>query len=90
MFNPSDSNPFFIHPCMDEGRAVDIVYSNFSKTFDTVSHTSSWVNSGTVEEWTVRRTENWLNSRSQRVAQGLTEGLLLAVSPKVQYWVQHC
>lgn len=52
--------------------------------------TSSWINSGIVDEWTVRRTENWLNSRSQRVAQGLVGGLSLVVSPKVQYWAQHC
>lgn len=38
MFNLSDSNPFFIHPWMDEGRAVDTVYFDFSKAFDTVSH----------------------------------------------------
>lgn len=38
MFNLSDSNPFFIHPWMDEGRAVDTVYFDFSKAFDTMSH----------------------------------------------------
>jgi len=54
---------------VDEGRAVDVDYLNFSKAFDTVSHNiligklrKCW-----LDEWSVRWTENWLNGRTQRV-----------------------
>jgi len=54
---------------VDEGRAVDVVYLNFSKAFDTVSHDillGKLRNCG-LEEWSVRWTENWMNGRTQRV-----------------------
>jgi len=41
---------------VDEGRAVDVVYLDFSKAFDTVSHNSrigKLRNCG-LDEWTVR------------------------------------
>jgi len=52
---------------VDEGRAVDVVYLNFSKTFDTVSHNILlWkLRKCGLHEQTVRWTENWLNSRAQ-------------------------
>ncbi|GAB0181797.1 mitochondrial enolase superfamily member 1 [Grus japonensis] len=55
---------------VDEGRAVDIVYLDFSKAFDTVSHNiliGKLRNCG-LDEWTVRWIENRLNGRAQRVA----------------------
>jgi len=54
---------------VDEGRAVDVVYLNFSKAFDTVSHNillGKLRNCG-LDEWSVRWIENWLNGRTQRV-----------------------
>jgi len=48
---------------VDEGRAVDVVYLNFSKVFDTVSHNillGKHRKCG-LDEWSVRWIENWLN-----------------------------
>jgi len=53
---------------VDEGRAVDVVYLDFSKAFDIVSYNiliGKLKKCGT-EEWTMRWTENWLNGRTQR------------------------
>ncbi|GAB0205620.1 mitochondrial enolase superfamily member 1 [Grus japonensis] len=45
---------------VDEGRAVDVVYLNFSKAFDTVSHNIliSKLRKCGLDEWTARWTEN--------------------------------
>ncbi|GAB0206014.1 mitochondrial enolase superfamily member 1 [Grus japonensis] len=54
---------------VDEGRAVDVVYLNFGKAFDTASHSiliGKFKKCG-LDEWTVRWVENWLNGRAQRV-----------------------
>ncbi|PKU38375.1 rna-directed dna polymerase from mobile element jockey-like [Limosa lapponica baueri] len=54
---------------IDEGRAVDVVYFDFSKAFDTVSHSIliDKLRKCGLEEWTVRWIENWLKERAQRV-----------------------
>ncbi|GAB0188847.1 mitochondrial enolase superfamily member 1 [Grus japonensis] len=54
---------------VDEGRAVDVVYLDFSKAFDTVSHNIlvSKLRKYGLDEWSVRWIENWLNGRAQRV-----------------------
>ncbi|GAB0208993.1 mitochondrial enolase superfamily member 1 [Grus japonensis] len=54
---------------VDEGRAVDVVYLDFSKAFDKVSHNIlvSKLRKRELDEWTVRWVENWLNGRAQRV-----------------------
>ncbi|PKU41246.1 rna-directed dna polymerase from mobile element jockey- hypothetical protein [Limosa lapponica baueri] len=54
---------------IDEGRVVDVVYLDFSKAFDTVSHSIliDKLRKRELEEWTVRRVENWLKDRAQRV-----------------------
>ncbi|PKU48833.1 rna-directed dna polymerase from mobile element jockey- hypothetical protein [Limosa lapponica baueri] len=54
---------------VDEGRAVDVVYLNFSKAFDTVSHNIliGKLRMCGLDEWTVRWIENRLNGRAQRV-----------------------
>jgi len=51
-----------------EGRAVDVVYLDFSKAFDTVSHNIllGKLRKCGLNEWSVRWTENWLNGRTQR------------------------
>ncbi|GAB0181292.1 mitochondrial enolase superfamily member 1 [Grus japonensis] len=54
---------------LHEGRAVTVVYLNFSKAFDTVSHNIliGKLRKCGLDEWTVRWIENWLNGRAQRV-----------------------
>ncbi|GAB0200312.1 mitochondrial enolase superfamily member 1 [Grus japonensis] len=54
---------------VNEGRTVDVVYLNFGKAFDTVSHNILIGNLRKcgLDEWTVRWIENWLNGRAQRV-----------------------
>ena len=53
---------------VDEGRAVDVVYLDFSKVFDTVSHNIlGKLRKCELDEWWVRSIENWLNGRAQRV-----------------------
>jgi len=52
---------------VDEGRAVDVVYLNFSKAFDTVSHNIllGKPRKCGLDEWSVRWIDNWLNGRTQ-------------------------
>ncbi|PKU43995.1 rna-directed dna polymerase from mobile element jockey-like [Limosa lapponica baueri] len=54
---------------VDEGRAVNVVYFDFTKDFDTASHTIliGKLRKCGLNEWTVRWIENWLNGRAQRV-----------------------
>jgi len=54
---------------VDEGRAVDVVYLDFSKASDTVSHNIliGKLRKRGLDEWSVTWTENWLNGRAQRV-----------------------
>ncbi|PKU36052.1 rna-directed dna polymerase from mobile element jockey- hypothetical protein [Limosa lapponica baueri] len=53
----------------DEESVVDVVYLDFSKTFDTVSHCIliGKLRKCGIDEWTVRWIENWLKDRVQRV-----------------------
>jgi len=53
---------------VDEARAVDVVYLDFSKAFDTVSHNIllGKLRKCGLDEWSVRWTENWLNGRTRR------------------------
>jgi len=53
----------------DEGRAVDVVYLDFSKAFDTVSHNIllGKLRKRGLDEWSVKWIENWLNGQTQRV-----------------------
>ncbi|GAB0179763.1 mitochondrial enolase superfamily member 1 [Grus japonensis] len=54
---------------VDEGRAVDVVYLDFSKAFDTVpcNNLIGKLRKCGLDEWTVKWIENWLNGRAQRV-----------------------
>jgi len=54
---------------VDEGRAVDVVYLDFSKALDNVSHNVliTKLRKCGLDGWTVRWNENWLNGRIQRV-----------------------
>ena len=61
--------------CVDEGSVVDVVYMDFSKTFDKVPHgrlvknVNSYGIQGNLRKWI----QNWLSCRRQRV---MTEGSL--------------
>ncbi|GAB0180014.1 mitochondrial enolase superfamily member 1 [Grus japonensis] len=60
---------------VDEGRAVGVVYLDFSRAFDTISHNilvSKFRKCG-LDEWTAWWVENWLNGRAQRVVISGTE-----------------
>ena len=58
-----------------DGRAVDAVYPDVSKAFDTVSHNVliGKLRKCGLDEWSSRWIENWLNSRAQRVVISGTE-----------------
>jgi len=60
---------------VDEGRAVDVVYLDFSKAFDTVSHNIliGKLRKCGLDEWSVRWTKNWLNGRAHRIMISSTE-----------------
>ncbi|GAB0204749.1 mitochondrial enolase superfamily member 1 [Grus japonensis] len=55
-------------PWVGEGRAVDIVYPDFSKAFDTISNNTliSKLRKCVLDEWTVRWVQNRLNDRGPR------------------------
>ncbi|KAK4810546.1 LOW QUALITY PROTEIN: hypothetical protein QYF61_004509, partial [Mycteria americana] len=54
---------------MDEGKAVDVVYLDFSKSFDTVSHSIllEKLAAHGLDGCTLRWVKNWLDGRAQRV-----------------------
>jgi len=60
---------------VDEGRAVDVVYLDFSKACDTVSHNIllGKLRKWGLDEWSVRWIENCLNGRTQRAVVSGTE-----------------
>ncbi|CAM4356191.1 unnamed protein product [Caretta caretta] len=54
---------------VDEGKAVDVLFLDFSKAFDMVSHSilASKLKKYGLDEWTIRWTESWLDRRAQQV-----------------------
>ncbi|PKU45964.1 rna-directed dna polymerase from mobile element jockey- hypothetical protein [Limosa lapponica baueri] len=70
---------------IDEGRAVDVVYLDFSKTFDSVSHSilTGKLRKCRLDEWTVGWIENWLKDRAQRVVISGTESSWRALTSGV-------
>ncbi|CAM4560442.1 unnamed protein product [Lepidochelys olivacea] len=54
---------------VDEGKAVDVVFLDFSKAFDTVSHSilASKLKKYRLDSWTIRWIESWLDCRAQWV-----------------------
>jgi len=68
-----------------EGRAANVVYLDFSKAFDTVSHNIliGKLRKCGLDEWTVRWIEKWLNDRAQRVVISGTESSWRPVTSSV-------
>ncbi|CAM4555088.1 unnamed protein product [Lepidochelys kempii] len=54
---------------VDEGKAVDALFLDFSKAFDTVSHSilASKLKKYGLDEWTIRWIASWLDCQAQRV-----------------------
>ncbi|CAM4549155.1 unnamed protein product [Caretta caretta] len=54
---------------VDEGKAVDVLFLDFSKAFDMVSHSilPRKLNKYGLDEWTIRWIESWLDCRAQQV-----------------------
>ncbi|CAM4587680.1 unnamed protein product [Lepidochelys kempii] len=54
---------------VDMGKVVDVIYLDFSKAFDTVSHSilASKLKMYGLNEWSIRWVEGWLDCRAQRV-----------------------
>ncbi|CAM4645120.1 unnamed protein product [Lepidochelys kempii] len=54
---------------VDEGKAVDVLFLDFSKAFDTVSHSIlvTKLRKYGLDECTIRWVESWLDCRAQRV-----------------------
>ncbi|CAM5083016.1 unnamed protein product [Natator depressus] len=54
---------------VDEGKAMDVLFLDFSKAFDTVSHSilASKLKKYGLDEWTIRWIESWLDCWAQQV-----------------------
>jgi len=61
---------------------VDVVYLDFSKAFDNVSHNIILrkLRKCGLDEWSLRWSENWLNGRAQRVISSSTESSWMPVA----------
>lgn len=54
---------------LDEGEAVDVIYLDFCKTFDTVAHCIQLEKLAVhaLDSFTVHKVKNWLDGQAQRV-----------------------
>lgn len=74
---------------VNEGRAVHVVYLDFSRAFETGSHNILTGKLGKcgLDEWMVRWIENWLMGRAQRAVIGGWRPVASGV-PQGKFWVQ--
>ncbi|PKU46236.1 rna-directed dna polymerase from mobile element jockey-like [Limosa lapponica baueri] len=72
---------------IDERRAVDVVYLDFSKAFDTVSHSIliAKLRKCGLDEWTVKWIGNWPKNRAQRVMIRATGSRWMSVTSGVPH-----
>ena len=76
---------------VDEGKAVDVVYLDFSKAFDTISHSIllKKVAAHGLDRRTLHWVTNWLAGRAQRVVvngvQSSVGGQSQGLFPRAQY-----
>ncbi|PKU42894.1 rna-directed dna polymerase from mobile element jockey-like [Limosa lapponica baueri] len=82
-----------VTPLVDEGKTIDILYLDFSKSFDTVTHSVllEKLAAYDLDESTLRWVKNWLDGQSQRVVvNGAKSSWSQVVFPRAQYWGQFC
>jgi len=67
-----------------QGKAVDIVYLDFTNSFDTVSRNIlvGKLRKCRINEWTVRWIENWLTGKAQR---GVIRGIESVWKPEASH-----
>ncbi len=68
---------------LDDGKAVDVIYMNFSKAFDTVSHgiLLQKLAAHGLDGYTLGWVRSWLEGRAQRVVvNGVKSSWLLVTS----------
>lgn len=68
---------------VDEGRADDIIHLDFSKAFETASHSIliGQLQKCGIDEWIVRWTENWMTGKAECCVQQCRGGLQRVVLP---------
>ncbi|CAM4617656.1 unnamed protein product [Lepidochelys olivacea] len=73
---------------VDEGKAVDVLFLDFSKAFDTVSHSilASKLKKYGLDEWTIKWIESWLDCWAQRVVTNGSMSSWQPVSSGVPQW----
>ncbi|KAK4832463.1 hypothetical protein QYF61_023510 [Mycteria americana] len=78
---------------VDEGKAVDVAYLDFSKAFDTISHSIllEKLAAHGLDGRTLRWVKNWLDSRAQRVVVNGVKSTLGRPHLEycVQFWAPH-
>ncbi|GAB0190787.1 mitochondrial enolase superfamily member 1 [Grus japonensis] len=74
---------------VDEGKAVDVAYLDFSKAFDTISHSIllEKLAAHDLDRCTLPWVKNWLYGRAQRVMNGVKPSWLLVTSGVPQWSV---
>ena len=71
---------------VDEGKAVDVVYLDFSKAVDTVPHSiiEKKLAAHNLDEHMLRWVKHWLDGQAQRIAVSGVGGWTQAVSPRAR------